>query len=92
MVYLILAYQMVYLRHISESESILSTILVPLTVPLTFVQGLKPSKRSNTHCKNKYKKKKIPRTPLLVPRIIELSKDVDPHLDQGLIVDPLTFE
>ena len=72
-----------------QSKSILSTILVPLTVPLAFVQGLKPSKRSNTHCKNKYKKKKFPRTPLLVPRIIELSKDADPHLDQGLIVDPL---
>ena len=26
----------------------------------------------------------------LVPRIIELSKDVDPHLDRGLILDPLT--
>ena len=36
-----------------QSISILSTILVPLTVPLAFLQGLKPSKRSNTHCKNK---------------------------------------
>ena len=72
--------------------SILSTIPVPLTVPLAFVQGLKPSKRSNTRCKIKYKKKKIPRTPLFVPRIIELSKDADPHLDQGLILDPLTVE
>jgi hypothetical protein len=35
-------------------------------------------------------KKNFPRTPLLVPRTTELSKDVDPHLDQGLIVDPLT--
>jgi hypothetical protein len=76
-----------------QSKSMLSTILVPLTVPLTFVQGLKASKRSNTHCKNKYKKKNtFPRTPLLVPRIIELAKDADPHLDQGLILDPLTVE
>jgi hypothetical protein len=37
-----------------QSISILSTIPVPLTVPLTFVQGLKPSKRNNTRCKNKY--------------------------------------
>ena len=36
-----------------QSISILSTIPVPLAVPLTFVQGLKTSKRSNTHCKNK---------------------------------------
>ncbi len=75
-----------------QSKNILNSILVPLTVPLTFVQGLKSSKRKNTHFKNKYlKKKKFPRTPLLVPRIIELSKDADPHLDRGLIVDPEIF-
>jgi hypothetical protein len=62
---------------------------VPITVPFSFVEGLKTSKRNNTHFKNKYKKK-FSRTPLIVPRIIELSKDVDPHLDQGLILDPLT--
>ena len=74
-----------------QSDKFLNTILVPLTVPLAFVQGLKPSKRNNTHLKNKYlKKRKFPRTPLLVPRIIELSKDVDPHLDHALILDPLT--
>ncbi len=74
-----------------QSNNILNTILVPLTVPLTFVQGLKPSKRKNTHIKNKHlKKKNFPRTPLLVPRIIELSKDANPHLDLGLIIDPLT--
>ena len=60
---------------------------VPITVPFSFVQGLKTSKRNNTHFKNKYKKK-FSRTPLIVPRIIELSKDVDPHLDQR--VAPLT--
>ena len=64
---------------------------VPVTVPFSFVQGLKSSKRNNTHFKNKYKKK-FSRTPLIVPRIIELSKDADPHLDQGLILDPLTVE
>ena len=76
---------------IVQSKNILNSIHVPLTVPLTFVQGSKSSKRKNTHFKNKdSKEKNYPRTPLLVPRIIELSKDADPHLDQGLIVDPLT--
>ena len=46
-----------------------------------FVQGFKTSKRSNTHSE-KRRKNKFSRTPLIVPRIIELSKDVDPHLDQ----------
>ncbi len=32
----------------------LNSISVPLTVPLTFVQGLKTPKRKNTHFKNKY--------------------------------------
>jgi len=68
----------------------LNTIHLPLTVPLAFVQGLKASKRNNTHFKNKYlKKRKFSRTPLLVPRAIELYKIVDPHLDQGLILDLL---
>jgi hypothetical protein len=60
---------------------------VHVTVPFSFVQGLKTSKRNNTHYKNKYKKKLYP-TPLIVPRIIELSKDIDPHLDKR--VAPLT--
>ena len=76
-----------------QSKNSLNSISVPLTVPLTFVQGLNTPKRKNTHFKNKYlKKKNFPRTPLLVPRIIELSKDADPHLDRGLIVDPLKIE
>ena len=76
-----------------QSKNSLDSIPVPLSTPLTFVQGLKSPKRKNTHCKNKYKKRNtFPRTPLLVPRIIELSKDADPHLDQGLIVDSLTVE
>ncbi len=76
-----------------QSQNSLDSILVPLTIPLTFVQGLKNPKRKNTHNKNKYKKKNtFPRIPLHVPRIIELSKDADPHLDQGLIVYPLTVE
>jgi hypothetical protein len=62
---------------------------VPITVPFSFVEGLETSKRNNTHFKNKYKKK-FSRTPSIVPRIIELSKDADPHLDQGLILNPLT--
>ena len=40
-----------------QSKSILSTIPVPFTVPLTLVQGFKTSKRSNTHFKNRYKRK-----------------------------------
>jgi hypothetical protein len=74
---------------IVQSVRILNTIFVPLTVPLALVQGLTLSKRNNTHFKNKYlKKRKFPRTPLLVPRILEISKDVDPHLDKGLILGP----
>ena len=42
---------------------------VPITVPFLFVEGLKTSKRNNTHFKNKYKKI-FSRTPLIVPRII----------------------
>ena len=64
---------------------------VPATVPFSFVQGFKTSTHNNTHFKNKYKKKSS-RAPLIVPRIIELPKDADPHLDQGLILDPLTVE
>ncbi len=67
---------------IVESKNSLNSMYVPLTVRLPFVQGLKTPKRKNTHFKIKYlKKKKFPRTPLLAPRIIELSKDADPHLD-----------
>ena len=53
---------------------------VPIAVPFSLVEGLKYSKRNNTHYENKYNKKN--RTPLIVPRIIEPSKDVDLHLDQ----------
>jgi hypothetical protein len=39
--------------------------------------------------RNKYtKKKKFSRTPLIVPRIIDHSKDANPHLDQN---NPLTI-
>jgi len=54
-----------------------------VTVPFSFVKGLNTYKRNNTHLKNKYLKNKCSRTPLIVARIIELSKDVDPHLDQS---------
>ena len=61
---------------------------VHVTVPFSFVQGLKTFERNYTHLyKNKYKKK-VSRTPLIVPRIIELSKDANPHLDQRVV--PLT--
>jgi hypothetical protein len=53
---------------------------VPIMAPFSFVEGLKTPKRKNTHYKNKYKKKSS-RTPLIVPRIIERSKDAYPHLD-----------
>ncbi len=76
-----------------QSKNSLDSIPLPLTIPLTFIQGLKNPKRKNTQCKNKYKKKNtFPRTPLLDPRIIELSKDADPHLDQGLILDQREFK
>ena len=35
-----------------QSKNSLDSILVPLSTPLTFVQGLKNPKRKNTHCKN----------------------------------------
>ena len=53
---------------------------VSITVSFSFVEGLKTYKRNNIHDKNKHKKKSS-RTPLIVPRIIELSKDANPHLD-----------
>jgi len=68
--------------------TILSPEIVPPTVPLTFLQGLKMPRRIDSHSKNKYTKiRKNSRTPLFVPRIIEHSKDADPHLDQS---NPLT--
>ena len=61
---------------------------VHVTVPFSFVQGLKTYKRNNTHYKNKYKKK-FSSTPFIATRIIELFKDVDPNLDQRAV--PLTI-
>ena len=61
---------------------------VPTTVPPSFVQGLSTPKRNNSGLRNKYSKmRKLSRTPIVVPRIIEYSKDADPHLDQN---NPLT--
>ena len=61
---------------------------VPVTVPPSFVQGLSMPKRNNSGLRNKYiKMRKLSRTPIGVPRNIEYSKDVDPHLDQS---NPLT--
>ena len=60
---------------------------VPATVPPSFVHGLFIPKRTDSCLRNKYmKKRKLSRT-LVVPRIIEYSKDADPHLDQN---KPLT--
>ncbi len=67
--------------------TILGPEIVPLTVPFTFLQGLKMPRRIDSHSKNKYTKiRKNSRTPLFVPRIIEHSKDADPHLDQSKIL------
>ena len=53
-------------------------------VPPSFVQGLYMPKRTDSCLRNKYtKKEKKSRTPLIVPRIIDHSKDVDPHLVQS---------
>jgi hypothetical protein len=47
-------------------------------------------KRTDSCLRNKYtKNKKISRTPLIVPRIIDHSKDANPHLDQN---NPLTVK
>ena len=62
---------------------------VPATVPPSFVQGLSTPKRNNSGLRNKYiKMRKLSRTPIVVSRIIEYSKDADPHLDQN---NPLTI-
>ena len=61
---------------------------VLVTVPFSFVQGSKTSKRNNTHIRNK-NNKKYSRTPLIVPRIIDQYKDADPHLDRAEA--PLAF-
>ena len=62
---------------------------LPATVPPSFVQVLSTPKRNNSGLRNKYiKMRKLSRTPIIVvPMIIEYSKDVDPHLDQN---NPLT--
>ena len=40
-------------------------------------------KRNDSCLRNKYTKKQVKtRSPLIVPRIIDYSKDADPHLDQ----------
>ena len=54
---------------------------VPATVPFSFVQGFKTSKHNNTHYKHKCLKKNCSRTPIIIPGIIELTKNDDPHLD-----------
>ncbi len=57
---------------------------VPATVPPSFVQGLYIPKRTDSCLRNKYtKKRNLSRTPLVVPRIIDHSKDANPHLDQS---------
>ena len=68
---------------------------VPATVPPSFVQGLSTPKRNNSSLRNKYiKMRKLSRTPIVVSRIIEYSKDDDPHLDQSnpLIVVSMDLE
>ena len=61
---------------------------VLVTVSFSFVRGFKTSKHNNTHFKNKHFKKKFSRTPLIGSRIIELSKNADPHLGHAA---PMTF-
>ena len=59
--------------------------IVPLydIVPSSFVHGLYMPKRADSCLRNKYtKKKRNSHTPLIVSRIIDHSKDDDPHLDQ----------
>ena len=56
---------------------------VHVMVPPSFVQGLIMPKRTDSCLRNKYTKKRtLSRTPIVVPRIIDHSKDANPHLDQ----------
>ena len=73
-------------RHRTNSEDSYSTLskldYVHVTVPPSFVQGLIMPKRIDSCLRNKYtKKRKLSRTPIVVPRIIDHSKDANPHLD-----------
>ena len=63
------------------------------TVPSSFVQGLNIPKRTDSCLRNKYKQmRKLSRTPLVVPRIIECAKDANPHLDQDNIMTAITMD
>jgi len=59
----------------------------------SFVQGLYMPKRNDSCLRNKYTKKiKLSRTPLIVPSIIDHSKDDNPHLDQDNILTVITMD
>ena len=73
---------------IQKYDTLSKSNYVPATVPPSFVQGLYIPKRTDSCLRNKYtKKRKLSRTSLVVPRIIDHSKDANPHLDQS---NPLT--
>ena len=78
----------------TEDYSTLSNLdYVPVMVPPSFVQGLNMPKRTDSCLRNKYKqKRKLSRTPIVVPRIIECAKDANPHLDQDNILTVITMD
>ena len=50
-------------------------------------------KRADSCLRNKYtKKRKLSRTPIVVPRIIDHSKDANPHLDQVNSLTVITMD
>ena len=62
-------------------------------VPPSFVQGLIMPKRTDSCLRNKYtKKRKLSRTPIVVTRIIDHSKDANPHLDQVNSLTVITMD
>ena len=66
---------------------------VSFMVPPSFVQGLNMPKRTDSCLRNKRtKKRKLSRTPIVVPRIIEHSKDANPHLDQVNSLTVITMD
>jgi hypothetical protein len=64
-----------------------------VTVPPSFVQVSIMPKRTDSCLRNKYtKKRKISRTPIVIPRIIDHFKDANPHLDQVNSLTVITMD
>ena len=86
--FILIPYKKATVPILKEYGTLSNLNYVLATVPPSFVQELSMPKRNDSGLRNKYKKlRKLSRTPIVVSRIIECSKDVDPYLDQS---NPLT--